>query len=161
MAPIVPLVPLARLVEALEMASPDNRAFLDSETGVIHVVSADDLPRLENDESLEDLPAWQRDLLAEVRAAYGRLLPLPDSFEIHEWRIMERFARQAPPGAQDALSSALHRRGAFRAFQDTADRLSLRDAWHEFLWNALADLAREWAAEHGIHVAPGPLPLDP
>ncbi len=88
-----------------------------------------------------------------------RFLHLPDSFEIHEWKIMDRFARtRANEDACDELCSSLRGRGAFRFFRATVDRLGLRDEWVAFRRQALEEIARAWAEANGLTLVEGPSP---
>jgi len=76
---------------------------------------------------------------------------LPGKFEIHEWSIMERFARSLTDAAEsDELDAALHGRGAFRRFKDAAHRLGIADEWYQFRQTALEEIATEFLEAHGI-----------
>jgi hypothetical protein len=82
----------------------------------------------EDPEEAEAVPQWQKDLLPKAREVLGSedFIPLPSRFEIHEWSIMERFARSLTDAAvRDELDAAVHGRGAFRRFKDAVHRLPL------------------------------------
>jgi Uncharacterised protein family (UPF0158) len=80
-----------------------------------------------------------------------RCLELPDRFDIHEWPIMDEFAR-----AQDSeriwqeLRDAIHGTGAFRMFRSTIRRLGIEQSWYQFRNEALAEIARNWLEEHKL-----------
>ena len=72
-------------------------------------------------------------------------IPLPGKFEIHEWSIMERFARSLTDAAlSDELGAALHGQGAFRRFKDAVQRLGIADEWYRFRDAALEEIAIEF-----------------
>ena len=102
--------------------------------------------------------------LADARGivdAGGDYLPLPDRFEINEYRMMERFARRQPDDrTHDELQRALHGRGAFRHFKDTVHRLGLADAWYAYRDERYREIAREWCAENGVEAVDDPAPSD-
>ena len=84
-------------------------------------------------------------------AASGDFIPLPGKFEIHEWSIMERFARSLTDAAvSDEVQAAVHGGGAFRRFKDAVHRLGIADEWYRFRDAALEEIAIEFLEAHGI-----------
>lgn len=145
-------VSLDKIIDALEAASSECETILDPETGEIILVNDDDRAALRNPDP-ESLPEWQRALLPGLRAALEEetCLRLPDSYEIHEWKIMERFCRSVEHvDAMRQLGNAIHGSGAFRRFHQTLDRLGLRDQWHAYRDEEFKRIAREWLEGHGI-----------
>lgn len=60
-------------------------------------------------------------------------IPVPDSFDIHEWSIMERFSQgQSDPDIADRLLGAIHGGGAFRRFKDAVYELDIDQQWYRF-----------------------------
>ena len=88
------VIPLREVVEAIELLRDDCVSYLDPDTGEIITVTEEER-HLAEDESLDDVPEWQREMLPKIRAALesDRFLELPDRFDIHEWSIMEGFSR--------------------------------------------------------------------
>ena len=81
-------------------------------------------------------------------------LALPDSFEIHEYKMMERFASNHPDErVSDQLLDAIRGRGAFRRFKDTVFRLGVRDEWFEYRDRRYEEIARDWCERNGIDIA--------
>jgi hypothetical protein len=110
---------LREVVEAIETLSDDCVSYLDPDSGEIITVTEEER-RLAEDESLDDVPEWQRKLLLKIRVALqsDRFLQLPDRFDIHEWSIMEEFARgQDNDRIRQELLDAIHGAGAFRMFR--------------------------------------------
>jgi hypothetical protein len=144
-------VSLQDIVDAMDLPNQEWQSFLDPESGEIITVTDDDRSSLEESEA--ELLPWQREHLPKVREALDsdRFLRLPDSFEIHEWSIMERFCHTIDgPSARDELLDAIHGSGAFRVFRSTLERLGLRDQWYSFRGAAFEEVARAWLRAHGI-----------
>ncbi|RMD66578.1 hypothetical protein D6833_01315 [Candidatus Parcubacteria bacterium] len=70
---------------------------------------------------------------------------------MHEWEIMDRFARTLEdPQDREALVHALRGKGAFRRFRNAIRRLGVEEAWYDYLDQALRQIAVEWCEEEGI-----------
>ncbi len=143
---------LRDVVEALDASDPESEAYLDPETGRIIVVTEEDRMAVEEDDpSLA--PIDDPEYLSRIREALesDRFLTLPDSFEIHEWALMERFSLGIEdPEVRADMVEALHGRGAFRAFRNGLDRHGLRESWFAHRDSALEEIARDWLESHGI-----------
>lgn len=144
------VISLREVIAALEVASDDCASYLDPDTGEIITITEEDR-HLAEDESWEDAPEWQREMLPKIRAVLesDRFLELPDRFDIHEWSIMERFSRvQNNQQIGHELLDAIHGAGAFRAFRSAIQRLGMAERWYQFRDAALAEIARSWLEEH-------------
>jgi len=129
-------------------------SYLDPDTGEI-VTATKEERRLaeETQESLDELPEWQLQMVRRVRAvlASNCCLQLPDRFEIHEWSIMDEFAQaQRSERARQELLEAIHGVGAFRMFRSTIRRLGIEQSWYRFREEALAEIARNWLEAHRL-----------
>ncbi len=148
------VVSLREVIEALEMQSDDCVSYLDPDTGEIITVTLEERDLAEEtEESLEDVPEWQRQMLPKVRAVLSsdRCLQLPDRFEIHEWSIMDEFAQtRDSERMREDLLDAIHGAGAFRMFRSTIRRLGIENRWYKFREEALAEIARNWLEEHKL-----------
>ena len=114
-------------------------------------IGNDELRIAEGDQPLSDLPQWQQEFVAKLRALeLDRLLPLPDRYEIHEWSIMRDFASVQTDEARDALLDAVHGSGAFRLFKRELDRLGLRSVWFTYRQGRFERVATEWLEGHGL-----------
>jgi len=147
------VVSLREVVDALDMQGDESRNYLDPATGKIVLISDEEIGLIEGEDDFSDLLEWQRESLPELRDAWnsGRLLALPDKFEIHEWNIMQRFAdsREDEQCGQE-LAGAIHGRGAFRMFRDCLSRHDLVDDWHRFRNEKFEQIAKEWLKSHGL-----------
>jgi hypothetical protein len=149
-------VSLKEILEGMEFQSDEITAYLHRPTGRVILVSDEALQGAEAGAGAE---AGLEEL--EVADARGILkgddeyLPLPDRFEIDEYRMMERFALGvADPAVQAELGDVLQGRGAFRRFKDAVRRLGLAEEWYRYRGRGYEDVARAWCEAHGIVVDP-------
>lgn len=147
-------VSLVDVVAALEIAADEMSSFVSKRTGQVVTLSHEAMHLAEED-SKEDLPAWQE---KELRLARDVLeskdwLGLPSKFKVHEWEIMNRFGQSlSVPAQREEVLDALHGSGAFRQFKSTIRRLRLEDTWFAFKSSALDEIARSWLSEHGFEI---------
>ncbi len=78
-------------------------------------------------------------------------LPLPSKFDIHEYRIMERFCYAVDDDEmRDDLFNAIQGRGAFRRFKDSIHKHGVADDWYKHRDDALKEIAIAWCEENGM-----------
>ena len=138
-------VKLHDVVEAMDLPNQDWQSYLNRDTGEIVTVTDEDRSLVEDGEELDDLPDWQREAVPKIREALesDRFLPLPDSFEIHEWSIMERFGHGRESARQrDELIDSLHGRGAFRMFKSAIRRSESKKSGTVFVIRRLIRLPK-------------------
>jgi len=146
-------VKLSDIVEGLEFQSDERSSFLNLTTGDVVVITDEEIRAAENDEPLEDFPAWQHDAIRSARdiVETDHYLPLPDRFEINEYRMIERFCLSVDDeDMRDALCNAMRGRGAFRRFKDRIQAYGMAEAWYRYRDAALREIAMAWCEEHGI-----------
>jgi hypothetical protein len=147
------IVSLSDVIEQMDLMTDEATAYINRKTGELIALTDEELALAEDPDETADAPQWQKDLLPKAREVLASedFIPLPSKFEIHEWSIMERFARSLTDAAvSDELGAALHGRGAFRRFKDTMQRLGIVDAWYRFRDAALEEIAVEFLETHGI-----------
>lgn len=147
------VISLREIIEAMEMTSDDCASYLNPETGEIITVTEEERLLVEEEEPLDDIPEWQREMLPKIRAALESdlFLELPDRFDIHEWAIMDEFARaQNSERIRRELAGAIRGAGAFRMFRSAIRRLGLEQSWYQFRDEAIAEIARDWLEEHKL-----------
>jgi hypothetical protein len=126
---------------------------LNRRTGELFAWNEDWASVDEETEDLSSYPEWLRKLIIQYREVCNSddWLPLPDSFEIHEWDILREFCETVKPNAQRAaLLEAIRGAGAFRRFKDTAQRLGVTEQWYAYRGDALRQIAVEWLEENKI-----------
>jgi hypothetical protein len=146
-------VKLSDLIEGMDFQSDERSAFLNLTTGEVVSVTDEELRAAENDAPLEDFPEWQHDAIriAGEMVETDHYLPLPDTFEINEYRIMERFCSSVDDEDMRAdLYNAIGGRGAFRYFKDRMHAYGIADEWYRYRDAALHEIAIAWCEGHGI-----------
>jgi hypothetical protein len=102
---------------ALEGTKQSVRLILEPDTGGTFLVRLEEFRMIEERYDEQSLPEWQFELLDQTREVLEnrRCLRLSTGFEVHERRIMERFAGvhwNHPFGK--CCKGAIHRSGDFR-----------------------------------------------
>jgi hypothetical protein len=147
------VVSLHDVVAQMDLPNDAWTAYLNRRTGKIVTVTDEDQRLVEAGGDPEDLPEWQRETLPKVREALESddYLALPDKFEIHEYRIMERFSLGVEDaGVRDALLQAIRGRGAFRRFREVIHERGVAEAWYAFRQQAFEDIAIDWLESNGV-----------
>jgi hypothetical protein len=146
-------VKLSDLIEEMDFQSDERSAFLNLTTGEVVSVTDEELRAAENGAPLEDFPEWQHDAirLAGEIVETDHYLPLPDRFEINEYRIMERFCLLIDDeDMRDDLCNAIRGRGAFRYFKDRIHAYGIAEEWYQYRDAALREIAIAWCEAHDI-----------
>ena len=146
-------VSLRRVVDELEAQTEGSTAFLNRETGDVYTLREEEAGLVEDGIDLDDLPDWQRDDVDGVREVLESedWLPLPTSFDVHEWAIMDEFSRAIDdPDLSDELLDAIRGAGAFRCFRDAIHRRGIHESWYSYKTAALGQIAADWLDGHGI-----------
>ena len=147
------MVKLTDIIEGLEFQSDDGSSHLNTTTGEVVYITDEELRAAEEEEPLDNFPAWQHDAIriANDLLETDHYLPLPTKFDIHEYRIMERFCYAVDDeDRRDALCNAIRGRGAFRYFKDKIHEYGIADDWYKYRDDALREIAMAWCEEHGI-----------
>ena len=146
-------VSLQSVVDELEGLTDECVAYLNRQTGELCTVRDEEAAAVEGDIDPDNLPDWLEDELPKIREILEAdvWLPLPTTFDIHEWSIMDDFARSIDDSAaRDELLGAIHGRGAFRCFKDSIHRHKMQEDWYDFRIAALERIAAGWLDEHGV-----------
>lgn len=133
-------IPLKQVIQAIEEANEVFTSFWDTKTGKT-VYLADPLMTGETDDALS----------AEMENEPERFLRFPTKYEIRQYRIMEDFIDQIPPGkAQEELAYTIRGKGAFRRFKQSVRFHGLEQRWYDYLAQAYREFAIRWCAEEGL-----------
>jgi hypothetical protein len=106
----------------------------------------------ELEEDDEDEAEWLQQAKAEGRELESNQdwCALLNQYDLDEYGMRKRFARNAMPAASRDLFDALSGRGAFRRFRTVIHERGLQDEWEAFRAGRLADLIRFRLKEKGI-----------
>ena len=146
-------VKLQDIIEGLEFQADECFSYLNTTTGEVVSVTTEELRAAEEDEPLEDFPAWQHDAIRIARdiVETDHYLPLPDRFTINEYHIMERFCLSREDDDMcDDLCNAIRGRGAFRRFKDRIQAYGIAETWYRYRDAALQAIAVAWCEAHGL-----------
>ena len=81
----------------------------------------------------------------------GRIIPLPTSYDINNYRFMEDFIEEKVTGEpHDWLVNAIKGKGAFRRFRETCKRFGLLNDWYKYEDDRYTDIAVFWCEENGL-----------
>ena len=146
-------VKLQDILEGMDFQSDEQSSFLNLTTGDVVSITDEELRAAEHDAPLEDFPDWQHDAIGIAREILEteHYLPLPTTFDIHEYSIMERFCLSVDDeDMRDDLCNAIRGRGAFRRFKDRMQLYGMAEEWYQYRDEALREIAMAWCEEHGI-----------
>jgi len=146
-------VSLAKIVDAFDEQSEESTSHLNIKTGKIVTVMGEYKLAVEDGVDLSDETDWLRD---EVETAADVMesddyLTLPTQFDIHEYRIIERFCLSLDDDdLRDQMLNAISGRGAFRMFKDGIHRHNIADDWYRYRQAAFREIAIEWCQRNGL-----------
>ena len=147
-------VKLSDIIDGLESQSDESSSFLDKKTGEVILMTDYAMRAAEENEPLEDVPDWERELVAtarEILAETGQYLQLPTKYDLDEYSIMENFCMSLErKEIGDILYDLISGSGAFRRFKDAAYKYGVEDEWYKYRDNAMKELAIEWCRQNDI-----------
>jgi hypothetical protein len=148
-------VRLNEIIDALDMQLDESSSFLDCDTGHVETVSDALLREAEaGGDKGTDLPSWQKqewETALQIVSAPDRFQSLPTKFDVHDWAIMQDFAKSIESDRiRQELLRVLHGAGAFRNFKSTLRRHGIEGGWYMFRTEALKQIALDWCEENHI-----------
>ncbi len=141
------------MVDILESLNSESSAYLEKNSGEIIRTTEEYLDAVEEERSLIDEPDWYKAAAEEARQILttDNYLPLPSSFDIDEYRIMEGFClSRTDRDLGDILYGSIKGSKPFRRFKDTIYRSGIEEDWFRFKHEALKDIAIAWCEGHDI-----------
>ena len=95
----------------------------------------------EDDDPIEDFPDWEQDLVGiakEIVDETGNYIDLPTKFDIHEYRIMEKFCLSLNDTEMcETFYHLIKGSGAFGCFKDAIHEYAIADDWYKYRNDAL------------------------
>ena len=145
---------LKSIVDELEILTDEARAYLNPQTGHVITIANEYANLFEVDElDPEEFTGWEQEAAEEARKVLESedYLLLPSKYEIHEYHIMKDFCLSVDDDRlQEELLNAIHGRGAFRRFKDTAYRHGIEKDWFRFKTEAIQERVTDWLDAEGI-----------
>jgi hypothetical protein len=120
--------------------------YINQKTGELMSVTEEQEWQLERikdedcDDKMEDLPEWMQEIMPKIKQVLHSedYIPLPSSFDIHEYAIMKNFCQSVEdPELKQELLIGIDGRGAFRMFKELIFRHDIRDNWFAYKNEAL------------------------
>jgi hypothetical protein len=147
-------VKLSDIIEGLESQSDESSSFLDKRTGEVILMTDYAMRAAEENEPLEEVPDWERELVViarEILAETGNYIQLPTRYDIDEYSIMENFCMSLDrQEIGDILYDLISGSGAFRRFKDAVYKYRVEDEWYKYRDNAIKEIAIEWCRQNNI-----------
>jgi hypothetical protein len=147
-------VKLSEIIDGLEFQSDESASFLNKKTGEVVLMTDYAMQAAEDDEPLEDVPDWERDLVAvarEIIADTGDYIQLPTKYDIDEYSIMENFCMSLEKQEiGDILYDLISGSGAFRRFKDAIYKYGVENEWYKYRDNAIKEIAIDWCRQNNI-----------
>ena len=147
------IVHLRDVIREMDVFGDEHRTFLNIQTGEFVTLSDYELDAAEEDDTLEDMPEWQQDMIQKANDVLftNDYRELPSKFDIHEYAIMENFCYAVEDDElRDRLLNSIRGRGAFRYFKDTIHQYGIADDWYDYREQAFKDIAVEWLESNNI-----------
>jgi hypothetical protein len=146
-------VKLDDIVEHIELQSDEVESYLNKTTGELHYISSEEMNAAENDDPIEKAPDWQQAniKIAKEISETDNYLELPSQYDVHEYKIMERFCHTVEEEkANYELLRAISGKGAFRRFKEVIHDFDIAKDWYEYKNKALKEIAKEWCEDNNI-----------
>ena len=131
---------LSLIIEGMDRVNIEEKCYLNENNGRVFVSTNMGNFYIDNAEILKD-EVLDNDVF----------IPLPDQYEIDEYKIMEDFIDTVKDSQiKNQLFIVIHGRGAFRRFKDSSINYGMIDDWYKFKNNAYYNLAKEWCIWNNI-----------
>ncbi|MHC4203269.1 MAG: UPF0158 family protein [Planctomycetota bacterium] len=147
-------VKLSDIIDGMESQSDESSSYLNTKTGEVVLMTDYAMRAAEDDEPLEDVPDWERELVEiarEIINETGEYISLPTKFDIDEYSIMENFCMSLDKQEiGDILCDLISGSGAFRRFKDAIYKYGVENEWYTYRDNAMKEIAIEWCGENNI-----------
>lgn len=149
------IVSLKDIIDEMDTVSDELSGFLNRRTGELITLTSEELSAAEDrdEEDLDEYPEWQQEMIVKAREVIGSddYLPLPDKFDIHEYRIIEDFCYSlADDMIKENLLHKIKGSGAFRRFKDTIREYGIEKEWYRFRQEELEKIAIDWLEANQI-----------
>jgi hypothetical protein len=111
------VVSLRELIDELKIVTDEHHVFLNKVTGEIVTLTDEDISAVESGDNTQERQDWEQEVFEQAKEvlASDDCLELPSKFDIHEYKIMERFCLDfTDERISDELLDKIRGSGAFR-----------------------------------------------
>jgi len=118
------VVSLRELVDELKIITDEHHVFLNKATRKTVTLTDEDISAVESGDDTAERQDWEQEVLWS-----DDYLELPSKFDIHEYKIMERFCLDFPDEriSDELLDKIRGGSGAFRRFKDAVRMVEFKD----------------------------------
>ncbi|MBT2636665.1 UPF0158 family protein [Bacillus sp. ISL-39] len=148
-------IKLNDIIEEMEVQFEESRSLLNIKTGVIVLVTSEDLRAAEDEEPFDHLPEWEQEnrrIAMDVVENFENYIELPTKWERHEYQIMENLCLTvSDQRKQESLLRAIRGKGAFRRFKDKILDFDMEEQWFSYRDECFKQIAIDWCQENKIN----------
>lgn len=147
-------VKLEDIIDGIEMQTDESSSYLNIKTGEVVIISDEESSAAEEDKPIDSFPEWQHELINKAKEILrsNDYISLPSKFQVHEYRIMEKFCLSITDDQIcDILYYSIKGSGAFQRFKDNIYKYNLKEEWYKFRDEAIKRIAIEWCEDNGIN----------
>jgi len=147
-------VKLEDIIDGIEMQTDESSSYLNIKTGEVVIISDEESSAAEEDKPIDSFPEWQHELINKAKEILqsNDYISLPSKFQVHEYRIMEKFCLSITDDQiRDILYYSIKGSGAFQRFKDNIYKYNLEEEWYKFRDEAIKRIAIEWCEDKGIN----------
>ena len=147
------VVSLRELVDELKIVTDEQHVFLNKITGKVVMLTEEDISTVESGDDTEERQDWEQDVFEQAKevSSSGNYLELPSKFDIHEYKIIERFCLDFPDERiSDELLDEIRGSGAFRRFNDAVYKYGIEQDWFKFQDEACKEIVISWLESNNI-----------
>jgi len=147
-------VKLEDIIDVIEMQTDESSSYLNIKTGEVVIISDEESSAAEEDKPIDSFPEWQHELINKAKEILqsNDYISLPSKFQVHEYRIMEKFCLSITDDQiRDILYYSIKGSGAFQRFKDNIYKYNLEEEWYKFRDEAIKRIAIEWCEDNGIN----------
>nr|WP_251041172.1 UPF0158 family protein [Bacillus sp. ISL-45] len=139
----------------MEVQFEESRSLLNIKTGVIVLVTSEDLRAAEDEEPFDHLPEWEQEnrrIAMDVVENFEIYIELPTKWERDEYQIMENFCLTvSDQRKQEPLLRAIRGKGAFRRFKDKILEFDMEEQWFSYCDECFKPIAIDWCQKNKIN----------
>jgi len=147
-------VKLEDIIDGIEMQTDESSSYLNIKTGEVVIISDEESSAAEEDKPIDSFPEWQHELINKAKEILqsNDYISLPSKFQVHEYRIMEKFCLSITDDQiRDILYYSIKGSGAFQRFKNNIYKYNLEEEWYKFRDEAIKRIAIEWCEDNGIN----------
>ena len=146
-------ISINKIAEDLDNILDGFIKYFNVKTYEIIEINNDDLSLVETDYNLSDYAeCLQKEILLAEDVLYSDYyITLPTSYDINEYKIMQKFTSLLPDFLVDVFQSTIRRKGAFRNFKQLLYKHHLEEKWYRFKKDELKKIAINWCIINNIN----------